>query len=186
MARALLAGIVGSEQAAAIHRAQALLLEAELELEDGKPAAARLALDRADEVLLEAPDVLLRAVRDATLGRIQLAEDQQAGAAMSFDRESLARRQLGHFQEMCAALTRAGEAHEKTGRTRDASDRYFRAARSLLAQGAPRRAESLAARALKLAVSAEPPVDADGRSRLEDLLERCRKAAAALAQNSSP
>ena len=185
-ARALLTRIVGSAHATAIQRTQALLLEAELELDAGKLAAARLALDRADEVLLATPDVLLRAVRDATLGRIQLAEDQQEGAAMSFDRESLARRQLGHFQEMCAALTRAAHAHEKTGRTLAASDRYFRAARSLLAQGAPQRAEPLAARALELAVSAKPPVDADARSRLEDLLKRCRDAAAALAQNSSP
>jgi tetratricopeptide (TPR) repeat protein len=77
----------------------------------------------------------LQADREELLGRTAMLDGRPAEALSSFEQSATSRQQALDYRGMARALSLAGEAALRTGRTADAADLYFRAGRSALLQG---------------------------------------------------
>ncbi len=116
-------------------RAQIHLIQAQIACDLGDARSARSALDRATEILPLATDPSIHAAAAGAAGRARLLEGRPLDAAVQFDRESHISRQYRQYRAMALALRSAGEAYRDAGRPDDAADRFYRAARTLFAQG---------------------------------------------------
>ena len=117
------------------HRTEVALLRGDIACDRQRSDLARALWNEAQVLLPTAPDPALRAGVERLSGRIQMSERRYEMAALAFDREAAARRDARQLHELARALGRAGEAWSLAGRGKLAADRYFRAARSGLAQG---------------------------------------------------
>ncbi|GDY20435.1 hypothetical protein LBMAG56_17800 [Verrucomicrobiota bacterium] len=117
------------------HRAEVALLRGDIACDRKQTDQARALWSEARALSRASPDATLVAGVERLGGRILLVERRYEIAAQAFDREAVARRDARQLHELARALGRAGEAWELAGKPLLAADRYFRAARSGLAQG---------------------------------------------------
>ena len=116
-------------------RGQAYVLRAHLACDRNDSARAEGFLNRARGHLRRIDDPGLAASIAEITGRIAMMKGNWREAAASFDREAAWLQQAARPLEMAAALERAGQNHMKVPDIDLAADRFYRAARSLMAQG---------------------------------------------------
>ena len=117
-------------------RAQALLTEAAVHLAGNDPVAADQALFAGlSEKDWEGLPASLRAEQAELLGRIATAQDRPRDAVAQWDEASQLWKKADRLPEMARALAEAGRQAQAAGQLPEACDRYYRAARSLWAQG---------------------------------------------------
>ena len=117
------------------YRVQVMLLRADVALARGAAEVARVELDDAKKDLQKQRDALLNAQAAGVEGRVLLATGAPADAAKMFDRQAGLLKSDARFREMALTLARAGEAYQQAEAFTKAGDRFYRAARSLYAQG---------------------------------------------------
>ena len=127
------------------------LLVADLYLDDKRPADADALLEGAARRIDDGTPPVLLAMEAHVRARLALAREQPQNAAGLFDREADHLRLARAYRRMAEALHEAGRAWESVGRAEHAADRYFRAARSRLADGDAERAADLLEQARKQA-----------------------------------
>ena len=117
-------------------RAQALLTEGAVHLAGNDPAAANKALfsGLTDKSWAGLP-ASLRAEQAELLGRIATAQDRPGDAVVRWDEAARLWKKAGRLPEMARALAEAGRQAQAAGQLPEACDRFYRAARSLWAQG---------------------------------------------------
>lgn len=117
-------------------RAQAALARATAELArpDAAAAARALAEGLPEKAWAQLP-ASLRAERAGLRGRIAAAEGRAKDAAAAQDEAAARWKQAGRLPEMAQALAEAGRQARAAGDLAAACDRFWRAARSLWAQG---------------------------------------------------
>lgn len=117
-------------------RAQALLTEGAVHLAGNDPAAATQALfSGLSEKAWAGLPASLRAEQAELLGRIATAQDRSGDAVARWDEASQLWKKAGRLAEMARALAEAGRQAKAAGKLPEACDRFYRAARSLWAQG---------------------------------------------------
>ena len=129
-------------------RVMSALLRGQLAHDAGDAVRAGEQLKIAQALSPTSPE--LHAGIERLAGSIASLERRHSDAAVAFDREALLRRGAGQSRAMAQALVRAGEAWADAGDPRVAAERLYRAARSLLAQGAGSAAAPLINRAMDL------------------------------------
>ncbi|MGD9781838.1 MAG: hypothetical protein AB7V14_06760 [Kiritimatiellia bacterium] len=121
---------------APVLRAQALLARGAAELAREQPGAAEKALSEgmsAEE--WERLPASLRAERTALLAQIAAAEKKPAEAAVRQDEAAALWKKAGRLPDMARALAEGGRQAQAAKDWAGACDRFYRAARSLWAQG---------------------------------------------------
>ena len=117
-------------------RAQALLTEGAVHLAGNDPAAAAKALfSGLSEKTWAGLPASLRAEQAELLGRIATAQDRAGDAVAQWDEASRLWKKANRLPEMARALAEAGRQAQAAGELSEACDRFYRAARSLWAQG---------------------------------------------------
>ena len=117
-------------------RAQALLARSAAELARGKTAAAEKALSEGMAAKeRERLPTSLRAERAAALARIAAADKKHSEAAVRQDEVAALWKKAGRLPDMARALAEGGRQAQAAGDGAGACDRFYRAARSLWAQG---------------------------------------------------
>lgn len=111
------------------------LLKAQVATERRDALEARTLLDVALTYYRESQPRPLRARVSEVKGQVLLLEERPGDAGQEFDFEANLLRSSGRYPGMAMALVRAGGAYEKGGLLQAAADRYYRAGRSMLAQG---------------------------------------------------
>ncbi|HMP73808.1 MAG TPA: hypothetical protein PKE55_11155 [Kiritimatiellia bacterium] len=152
--------------------AQAYLLRAHIACDRGQPAQAEAFLDRARGRMGDRARPALAADAEELTARILEMTGRYAAAAEAYERQAMWFRQAGLFRDMAEALARAGEGWVAAGEPGVATDRFYRAARSLMAQG-----EHLGAmRVIEKAVQfqEEPVADEDLVKEIAELFEEIR------------
>lgn len=115
---------------------QTALLRAQLACDRGKPAEAGAILKAVTADLRRERDPVLKARFAGVQARVARMVGQPLAAARLLDEEADGyKRAGGRIRELAEALKRAGQAWLEAGHPREASDRFYRAARSLFAQG---------------------------------------------------
>jgi len=135
-------------------RLYGILLRADLQCDLGRGAEVRSGLDSrlASSGKIESRFLLARV--PAIHGRIHQLESQPALAAERFDQAADQMREAGAYLAMAELLEQAGAAYEEAGNGIAASDRYFRAARTIHFGGSPAQAWRVLERALSVAMAA--------------------------------
>lgn len=116
-------------------RGRAYVLRALLACDRGDTGRAEGYLGRAHSYLGKEPDPGLAAAMSEAAGRIAVLTEQWASAAKAYDREAAWRQRAVRLPEMALALEKAGQNHLKAGHADAAADRFYRSARSWMAQG---------------------------------------------------
>ena len=117
-------------------RAQALLTEGAVHLAGNDPAAAVQALfSGLSEKSWAGLPASLRAEQAELLGRTATAQDRPGEAVAHWDEAARLWKKAGRLPEMARALAEAGRQAQADGKLPEACDRFYRAARSLWAQG---------------------------------------------------
>ena len=116
-------------------RGQAYVLRARIACERKDAVRADAFLKRARGYLNKQPEPGLAAAISEVSGHIAMLEERWADAAKAFDRQAAWLQKSGRLPEMADALEAAGKNHLVAGDTVAASDRFYRSARSLMAQG---------------------------------------------------
>ena len=117
-------------------RAQALLTEGAVHLAGNDPAAAVQALfSGLSEKSWAGLPASLRAEQAELLGRTATAQDRPGEAVAHWDEAARLWKKAGRLPEMARALAEAGRQAQAAGKLPEACDRFYRAARSLWAQG---------------------------------------------------
>ena len=109
--------------------------------------------------------------RQELLGRQALLDNRPADALSLFEQSAANRQQALDYRGMARALSLAGDAALRTGRTADAADLFLRAGRSALLQGDT-------AIAMPLLTRAEDLAKRTGQSGIVDEVNRQRRATA--------
>ena len=134
-AQARIAGVLKSNPPPVL-RAQALLAQSAAELALGNPAGAGDVLEKGLSAGAWAGlPPLLRAEHAVRLGEIAAVEKRPAEAAARQDEAAALWKQAGRLPEMARALAEGGRQAQAAGDWAGACDRFYRAARSLWAQG---------------------------------------------------
>jgi tetratricopeptide (TPR) repeat protein len=137
---------------------QAALLDAQLACDRGDPAQAGRLLDAVARDVKREDDPLLHGRLAGLRARIAGLEVQAAVAAARLDEEAdWYRRAGGRQREIADVLRRAGRAWLEAGQPGQAADRFYRAARSLYAQGEALEALKCIEPALSAAQQAQVP-----------------------------
>ena len=140
---------------------QALLIKAEIQCDAGhQPAAAEQ--DEIRRQALDSDDPAIHAEMAQLEGQCQLLDKEYTHAGAAFDSAAANLQKGGRFREMAQALARAGAAYMCSSQMPEAADRYYRAARSLMAQGD----------ALGALRQIEPALDAAKAAKQDELLAR--------------
>jgi tetratricopeptide (TPR) repeat protein len=113
----------------------------------------------------------LQADRDELLGRTAMLDGRPAEALSSFEQSATQRQQALDYRGMARALSLAGDAALRSGRTPDAADLYFRAGRSALLQGDDTTARPLLKQAEDLARQTSQPAIVEEIGRLRKLAQ---------------
>ncbi len=116
-------------------RAQALLAKSGAELAKEDPAAATKTLAGMSTKEWQRLPASLQAEQTDLRARIAVAEKQPAAAMTLQDEAAQLWKQAGRLPEMARALAEAGRQAQAAGDLAGAADRFYRAARSLGAQG---------------------------------------------------
>lgn len=116
-------------------RGQAYVMRANIACDRQNPSMAEGFLSRASDFAGASADSGLSAAIANVSGRIAMLEEQWLDAAVAFDREAEMMQQSLRPAEMAAALEQAGKNYIAAGKTGLAADRYYRSARSWMAQG---------------------------------------------------
>ncbi|HMP89853.1 MAG TPA: hypothetical protein PJ991_06615 [Kiritimatiellia bacterium] len=117
-------------------RGLAYVLRAHLACDRQDASRAEGFLYRAIGHLRRIDDPGLAASISEVAGRIAILKGNWLEAAREFDREAAWLHRAGRSMEMAAALERAGQNYMKIPQIDLAADRFYRSARSLMAQGA--------------------------------------------------
>ena len=164
-------------------RLQAVLLNAQLALDRGDVSAAQAVLAGMPKDLAKVRDPLLRARRAGLAGRLAMQGGQFPEAVTQYDEEAAFYRQAMRQREMARALDRAGRACLEMGDSRAAADRWYRAARSLVAQGEDKEALEVIQTALS---AAEKTGEESVLRQMAALFEDIRSRAGAPAEKKPP
>lgn len=151
------------------------LLRADLQCDLGRGAEARGGLDSRLASSGKIESRFLQARVPAIHGRIFLAEGKPALAAEQFDQAADQMREAGSYLAMAELLQLAGAAHEEAGNGIAASDRYFRAARTIYYGGSPAQAWRILERALPPAMAAGDQHQVSRINRLREEIDLNRK-----------
>lgn len=116
-------------------RGQAYVLRAHIACDRGDASRAGGFLERARGYLRKKQDNGLAGEISQVTGRIAMLNEKWADAAVAFDREAAWMQKSLRLPEMADALERAAQNYAKAGDRAAASDRFYRSARSLMAQG---------------------------------------------------
>jgi tetratricopeptide (TPR) repeat protein len=116
-------------------RGKAYVLRARIAAERKNAAQAEGFLNRARGYLKKEQDPGLAASISEVSGRIAMLNEKWTDAAKAFDREAAWMQKSKRLPEMAEALERAGQNYVKADDKENASDRFYRSARSLMAQG---------------------------------------------------
>jgi tetratricopeptide (TPR) repeat protein len=116
-------------------RGQAYVQRARIYCERKNAGLAEGYLNRARGFLRKEQDPGLAGSISEVSGRIAMLNEKWSDAAKSFDREAAWMQKSTRLQEMAEALERAGQNYAKADDNKTAMDRFFRSARSLMAQG---------------------------------------------------
>ncbi len=160
---------------------QFILLQGRLAVDRGDLTAARRRLKEARESLKDTTGPAPRAEEAGLTGIILRAEEKPGPAAEEFDRRGELLRQAGNYREMALALGQAGDSYVSAGQACRAGERFFRAARSLFAQGDA--LTSLKMIESSLAALNECP-EVDLQPRISDLFEKIRETVSAAAASN--
>jgi len=114
-------------------RVQVHLLKAHVACDRDYVAGAETELLQAEELLKKVSDLNVLAQFSGVSGRVAVLKNDYAQAAVKFDEMAEALRRAGNHREMTAAVKAAAQAYAKMADYPAAADRYFRAARSQLA-----------------------------------------------------
>ncbi len=117
------------------YRVQVQLIRARVACDSGDEARANTDLASAVTLLKKVSDPMPHAEASELTARIHLMANEPAKAAPFFDQQAEFLRKGGRYREMALALSRAGDSYYKSGNVKLAADRFYRAARSLFAQG---------------------------------------------------
>jgi len=115
-------------------RGQAYVLRAHISCDRNDAARADAFLERARGFLRKKQDDGLAGEISQVSGRIAMIKGEWLKAASAFDREAAWMQKSARLPEMAEALERAGQNYLKAGDRVAASDRFYRSARSLMAQ----------------------------------------------------
>lgn len=138
-------------------RGQAYVLRARIACERKDTARADAFLKRARGYLSKQPEPGLAAAISEVSGHVAMLEEKWSDAAHAFDRQAAWLQRAGRLPEMAEALESAGKNYATAGDAVSASNRYYRSARSLMAQG--NYLDAL--RVVELAVQAAGPATTD-------------------------
>jgi len=138
-------------------KGQAYVLRARIACERKDAARADAFLKRARGYLSKQPEPGLAAAISEVSGHVAMLEEKWVDAAIAFDRQAAWLQRAGRLPEMAEALESAGKNYATAGDAVSASNRYYRSARSLMAQG--NYLDAL--RVVELAVQAAGPDTAD-------------------------
>lgn len=116
-------------------RGQAYVMRAELACDRNDTSRAVGFLQRARGFLGKTAEPGLAGAIAHVTGRLAELEKAWAKAGGEFDREAASLQQAGRLPEMAEALDRAGRNYLKATLPDQASDRFYRSARSWMAQG---------------------------------------------------
>jgi tetratricopeptide (TPR) repeat protein len=137
------------------HRLQVYLLRGHIACDKGDIGPAFSELQTATKYANEVSDPSLHAGLLALEGRIYLGKNEPERAAKKFDNEATLLRKAERHREMVRALRSAAAAYMSAGDTRAGADRFFRASRSMFAQGEREEALKLGKMALSAAEAAD-------------------------------
>jgi len=115
-------------------RGQAYVMRSHISCDRNNASEAEAFLDRARGFLRKNRDSGLAGEIANASGRIAELNKNWGAAAVACDREAAWMQRSTRLYEMASALERAGLNYKKAGIAEKASDRFFRAARSLMAQ----------------------------------------------------
>lgn len=114
---------------------QANLLRALVACDRNQLSEAEGYLAAAESLLPKKPAPLELARLHEVAGKLYTLSNRLPLAADHYDQQALMLRKAGHFREMADALNRSGDVWMQMGKVEQAGDRYYRAARSFMAQG---------------------------------------------------
>jgi len=115
-------------------RGQAYVLRAHIACDRKQADRADAFLDRARGFLRKKQDDGLAGEISRVSGRIAMLKEEWMDAALAFDREAAWMQRSVRLPEMAVALEQAGQNYLKAGDRVAATDRFYRSARSLMAQ----------------------------------------------------
>ncbi len=124
-----------SRELAPTERLDFIILRGRVALSRGEIDAARTDLKEVRDRIDDETDPLQRAEVAGLAGEVLSREGDYSAAAEEFDRRTDLLRKGNQYGEMALAEKRAGEAWREAGKPTEAAERFFRAARSLYAQG---------------------------------------------------
>lgn len=116
-------------------RLQASLLRVQVACDREDLAAAERHLMTAESLLSSKPEPLELARFHEAAGRYYVLANRLPLAADHYDQQAIQLRKARQYRDMAVALDRAGDVWLRMDNLEQAGDRYYRAARSLLAQG---------------------------------------------------
>lgn len=116
-------------------KGQALVIRSHLACDQGQPADAAVVLDRARSYAEKSEDAGLSGAIANAEGRIAILNQDWAQAAKAYDAEAAIMQKALRAGAMAEALENAGENYATSGNPQLAADRFYRSARSLMAQG---------------------------------------------------
>lgn len=119
----------------AMMEAHAYVLQAYLLCESGDIEAAQKSLEKAAKTGAPGRDPLLLAELLSTEGHVLAAAKNYDSAAMKYDAASVAYRNINRGSDVANMLSKAASIYRMSGRHDMAGERFYRAARSLYAQG---------------------------------------------------
>jgi tetratricopeptide (TPR) repeat protein len=140
-----------------VTRGHAYVLRARIAAERKDAGRAEGFLQRARGHLGKQKDAGLAAAVSEVAAEIALLKGAWSDAAAAYDRQAAWLQRAGRAREMAEALERAGRNYLVAGEGKLAADRFYRSARSLMAQG--HYLDAL--RVVEQAVQAAPPDGAD-------------------------
>ena len=114
---------------------QANLLRALVACDRNQLSEAEGYLAAAESLLPKKPAPLELARLHEVAGRLYTLSNRLPLAADHYDQQALMLRKAGHYREMADALNRSGDVWMQMNKVEQAGDRYYRAARSFMAQG---------------------------------------------------
>ncbi|MBU0715205.1 MAG: hypothetical protein KJ964_07610 [Verrucomicrobia bacterium] len=152
-------------------RVQWHLLLAELLCDQDQADDAEAELAAIAPKQLKASGTDIRAETALTRARIQMLKRNPQAAALQYDIAAQYWQEAGRYIDMANALDQAGHAYENAGNNLSATDRYYRAARSLFESGQLARARDLATQALPLAAASLQPALQNQVERLKAEIE---------------
>jgi tetratricopeptide (TPR) repeat protein len=135
-ATALVNGVLADKKSQAEDRLQATLVQGQIACDRKDAAGALSAVEQAKKLIGTGVTPNFAAGIAELEGRIALLQNNAPVAAERFDKQAEFLRQGKLYGDMVRALSRAADAYSEANQPALATDRYYRAARSALAQNA--------------------------------------------------